>query len=192
MKKIRAGSNIIGYPMPVTLVGSIVDDKANFMAVSWVSRMNSKPQLMTISVNKKHHTSKGILQHQEFSVCTPGEGLIVKTDYCGVVSGKKEDKSGLFTLFYGTLKHAPMIAECPVCLECSLYKKVDLPDHYLFIGKIEESYCDENCLTDGKPDIKKITPFMLSLPDRRYWAVGAEIGKAYKIGLSFESGNREG
>jgi flavin reductase (DIM6/NTAB) family NADH-FMN oxidoreductase RutF len=31
------------YPMPMVLVGSVVEGKANFMAVGWVSRVNFKP-----------------------------------------------------------------------------------------------------------------------------------------------------
>ena len=39
------------------------------------------------------------------------------TDYCGLYSGRKVDKSRLFEVFYGELKTAPLIMECPVNLE---------------------------------------------------------------------------
>ena len=46
--------------------------------------------------------------------------LLEKNDYCGLVSGEKTDKSHVFDVFYGSLKTAPMIKECPVNLECQL------------------------------------------------------------------------
>ena len=35
--------------------------------------------------------------------------MVEKTDYCGLVSGGKSDKSGLFGVFYGEVKKAPLI-----------------------------------------------------------------------------------
>jgi hypothetical protein len=34
------------------------------------------------------------------------------------VGGEKVDMSKLFDIFYGALKTAPMIRECPLCIEC--------------------------------------------------------------------------
>jgi len=33
--------------------------------------------------------------------------MVTATDYCGIKSGKKVDKSKIFELFYGELKTAP-------------------------------------------------------------------------------------
>ena len=41
---------------------------------------------------------------------------------------------------------------------------------------------EERYLTDGKPDIKKINPFTLTMPDNNYWQVGNHAGKAWSIG----------
>jgi len=37
-----------------------------------------------------------------------------------MVSGEKTDKAGVFQVFYGSLKTAPMIRECPLDLGCRL------------------------------------------------------------------------
>ena len=47
--------------------------------------------------------------------------MISETDYCGLVSGRKTDKSNIFNVFYGELETAPMIMECPVSIECKLF-----------------------------------------------------------------------
>jgi flavin reductase (DIM6/NTAB) family NADH-FMN oxidoreductase RutF len=67
-------------------------------------------------------------------------------------------------------------------MECRLTDTVDLPTNYLFIGEIVAAFAKENCLHEGKPDIKKINPLMLTMPDNRYWTGGSTVGKAWEIG----------
>ena len=84
--------------------------------------------------------------------------MMKKVDYCGLVSGRKEDKSQLFTIEYGELDKAPLIKECPLSLECKLVDVYEMATHDLFIGEIIASYADEKILTDGKPDYGQIKP----------------------------------
>jgi flavin reductase (DIM6/NTAB) family NADH-FMN oxidoreductase RutF len=186
MNKIRieTGAAFL-YPMPMVLVGSVVEGKANFMAVGWVSRVNFKPSMYSIALGP-HHTNKGIDEHREFSINIPDVSLMEKTDYCGLVSGNKTDKSALFDVFYGELTRAPLIRECPVSISCSLYETVNLPFNKLYIGEPKEVFTEEKYMTDGKPDIKKINPFTLSMPDNSYWSVGEKIGKAWNIGKNLK------
>ena len=100
MQKIKIDNNAFVYPMPMVLAGTMVSGKANFMAVGWVSRVNFKPPLIAIALGP-HHTNKGIDENRAFSVNIPGLALMEKTDYCGLVSGAKTDKSQVFDLFFG-------------------------------------------------------------------------------------------
>ena len=186
MKKISIGTNI-APPMPTTLVGAMVEGKVNFMAVAWLTRVNTQPPMLAVAVHKARHTRKGIAENGTFSVCIPSVDMVRITDYCGVVSGSKVDKTQLFNVFYGELTTAPMIAKCPINIECRLSQIVDLPTHGLFIGEVVAAYSEERFLTDGQPDIRKIHPFFLTLPDRRYWAFGEQVGLAWKDGLKFRS-----
>jgi flavin reductase (DIM6/NTAB) family NADH-FMN oxidoreductase RutF len=97
--KIDSGAAFL-YPMPMVLVGAVVEGRANFMAAAWVARVNYKPPLFLIALGP-HHTNKGIEEHKAFSINIPDVSLIEKTDYCGLVSGGKTDKSVLFEVFYG-------------------------------------------------------------------------------------------
>jgi flavin reductase (DIM6/NTAB) family NADH-FMN oxidoreductase RutF len=184
MKK-QIDNNAFLYPMPVVLAGSIVNEKPNFMTVGWVSRVNYKPPMIAISLGP-HLTNEGILENKAFSINIPDISLMEKTDYCGLFSGKKVDKSQIFDVFYGSLPGAPLIGECPVTMACRLHEAVKLPVNTLFIGEIVEAYCDEACMTDGKPDIKKINPFTLTMPDNHYWSVGDDIGKAWSVGTKLK------
>jgi flavin reductase (DIM6/NTAB) family NADH-FMN oxidoreductase RutF len=103
-------------------------------------------------------------------------------DYCGLVSGEKTDKSRLFDVFYGILKTAPLIRECPLSIECRLVKAVELPTNDVFIGEISASYADESCLADGKPDFRKVDPLLLTMPDNGYWTIGDRAGKSWNDG----------
>jgi flavin reductase (DIM6/NTAB) family NADH-FMN oxidoreductase RutF len=174
------------YPMPMVLVGSVVEGKPNFMAAAWVSRVNFKPPLMLIALGP-HHTNKGIEENKAFSINIPDVSLVEKTDYCGLVSGGKTDKSELFDVFYGELANVPLIKECPVCMSCSVYDTVKLPFDVLYIGEPKEVFTEEKYMTDNQLDIKKINPFTLSMPDNHYWSVGEKLGKAWSIGKTLKN-----
>ena len=182
MERIDIGANALLYPMPVTLVGALVQGRPNFLAVAWVSRVNLNPPILAVALNKVRHTAVGVQENQTFSVNVPGADLVKETDYCGIVSGKEVDKSGLFEIFYGELKTAPMIKQCPMCMECRLIETVSLPTHQLFLGEVVGAYTEERYLTNGKLDIRKANPFLFSRIDNSYWILGEEIGKAYSIG----------
>ncbi|HQJ39199.1 MAG TPA: flavin reductase family protein [Methanoregulaceae archaeon] len=184
--KISVGKNAFPFPMPVTLLGATVDGKPNFMALGWVSRVNANPPMIGCGVGRHHHTPAGIKQNKTFSVNVPSRSMMAVADYCGIVSGDTTDKAGLFSVFYGELKTAPMIRECPVCIECRLLQSVNYPTNEFFIGEIVASYTEERYLTRGKPDMKKIDPLLLSMPDNRYWTLGEHAGDAWSIGKSLK------
>ena len=79
-----------------------------------------------------------------------------------------------------------MIVECPLSIECRLLEVHDLPTNDLFIGEVIASYTEEKYLTDGDPDIKKIKPLLLTMPDNNYWKVGEHAGNAWKDGWDFK------
>jgi len=187
MSKISAGTNVFIYPMPVVLVGTKVGGKANFMAVGFVSRVNAVPPMLGVGIFNKHYTNEGIRENGTFSVCFPDAKLIEKADYCGIVSGRKVDKSKLFSVFYGETKTAPMIEECPLNLECRLFRTLELPTNNWHIGEIVASYADERRMTGGKIDIQKLNPLLLTMPDNRYWTVGAFAGDAWEAGKKLKA-----
>ncbi len=181
MEKIKLDRNVF-IPMPVCLVGCLFQDRANFMAAGWVSRVNADPPQIGIGISRAHATAEGIAEHRAFSVCFPGRSLADKTDYCGLFSGKKVDKSKVFELFFGELKSAPLIAEAPLNLECSLVQTIEAPTNFFFIGEIRAAYAGSKFLQNGKLDPKKADYLFLTMPDNTYWTLGDPVGKAWSIG----------
>ena len=182
MRKVNIGEQAFVLPMATTILGSLLEDRPNFMALGWLTRVNYKPAMIGVAVNHGHASHAAIEGTGEFSVNFPSVDMVEVTDCVGLVSGKRVDKSGLFTLFYGELKAAPMISECPLTMECRLVRTVELPSNSFFIGEIVGGYSEEKFLTKGVPDIKKINPFLLTMPDNRYWSVGESIGRAWSDG----------
>ena len=186
MSRSQFKNTMFNVPTSQMILGTVHEGKPNFMALAWVTRVNFKPALFAIGVNKGHVTHDAIKETGEFSLSLPGTDMVEITDYTGLVSAKNTDKSALFDLFYGELQSAPMIRQAPLTLSCRLHTTVDLPTNTVFIGELIESWCEDECLTDGKPDMTKINPFMLSMPDNNFWALGEKVGDAWGSGKSLK------
>jgi len=178
------------FPRPVVVVGANVNGKPNFEPLAYVSSVEDKPPLMSIASYEIHFTNIGIKENGTFSVNTPSEEIIERTDYCGIVSGKEINKSEVFEVFYGELKTAPMISKAPLNLECKVIKTIAIKDltgaekgHELFIGEIINAYAEEEYLTEGLPDISKINTFTYSM--KKYWKIGQEVAKAWEVGKTY-------
>ncbi|TXT59390.1 MAG: Flavoredoxin [Promethearchaeota archaeon] len=184
--KIKIGPYL--YPMPVVLIGALIEERANFMPIAWTCIAEHKPPMILISASHTHLTNKGIKENQCFSVNFTSEDMVIETDYCGIKSGKDINKSTVFKVFYGDLKKAPMINESPINLECKVDKIIDNQrGHDIIIGEIVNAYAEDKYLTNGIPDIKKLNPLIFSMNDNNYWKLGEHIGRAWKIGHQYES-----
>ncbi|MFX1310944.1 MAG: flavin reductase family protein [Promethearchaeota archaeon] len=197
--KIKVGPYL--FPMPVVLIGANVNGKPNFESLAYVSIVESKPPLISISSYETHYTNIGIKENGTFSVNTPSEGMMDVTDYCGLHSGKEIDKSEIFDIFYGELKTAPMITSAPLNLECRVVNTIVTKEitgaeksHEIFIGRIVNAYADEYYMvdlspdpevTDQRPDIRKLNPLLYS--SNKYWKLSESIGEAFSIGKGYKT-----
>ena len=183
------------FPTPVVLIGANVNAKPNFTAIGWVCGLEFGPPLISISSNQQHYNNIGIKENQTFSVNTPSVDMVEISDYCGIKSGKRVDKSELFDVFYGELKTAPMIKEAPLNLECKVIHTVDTTEianarngHDIFIGEVVQAYAEDKYLTKGAPDVAKLNPFVLSssMNKMNYYKIGEEIGRAWNVGRNYK------
>ena len=190
MAKVTLPPDRYMYPRPALLVGTNVDDKPNFMAVGGGGVVNAKPPMVGIPIQHRHHTLNGIRQNMTFSVNTPSLDQVRELDYCGIVSGRDADKVAVcgFNVFYGTLKTAPMIEQCPLNHECQVKHILNLGSHSFVIGQIEGSYISEDCTLNGKPDTERIRPMVFNMEASVYLSFGKEVAKAYSIGRELKKG----
>ncbi len=186
MNKVTLGPSTTIYPMPAFLIGADVDGRPNFMVAAWSGIACSEPPMISVAFQPHRHTLKGVKEHRAFSVNVPNVALMDAADYCGIYSGKNEpDKTSAagFEVFYGKTEHAPLIAQCPVNLECRVVMTLELGSHHLVIGQIMEVHADKAVLDEnGRPDAAKIDPLIFTVPDRNYRRLGGIAGKAFSAG----------
>jgi flavin reductase (DIM6/NTAB) family NADH-FMN oxidoreductase RutF len=182
--------NLFCLPWAQTILGTHLNGRVNFMALDWLTRVNFTPAMLGICVNKINASHEAISDTGEFSVNLPSSDMLEETDYTGLVSGKRTDKSGLFKVYYGELKSAPLIERCPLSIECKVTQTVDLPTNSFFIAEIINIYTEDKYMTDGRPDVKKIDPFLLTMPDNRFWSIGKCLGNAWHAGKKLKDVKR--
>ena len=183
MNKIQLDQRFSPYQMPSVIIGSIVDNRPNFMLCTWVSRVNRTPPIWMASINRKHLTMDGIRDSRIISMNFPSADLVEMADFVGITSGRDEDKSLLFNIFYGETK-APMIEECVLNMELEVEEMIERPDHFIVLAKSINTYASQHILTDNKPDIKKMNQIVYTGAEGQpsYWVVGDKIGAAFSLG----------
>ena len=184
MVKVKTG--ILPFPVPICIAGTMINGKANYATYGSFGLLSPRPETyIYIGSQGSRYTNTGIKEKGYFSVNIPSEKQMQKTDYVGLVSGHNTDKSTVFNSFFGSVDTAPMIKECPVNMLCKLVKTADLPNREIFFGKVLESYVNEECLTKGIVDFKKINPLLFTMNgpgNASYWKLGEIVGAAYKEG----------
>ncbi len=179
------------YPTPTVLVGAVVNNRPNFITIAHIGIVNhARPFLISLSMAKAHYTNAGIRENKAFSVNIPSENLVAETDYVGLVTGKKVDKSELFDLFFGDLETAPMIRSCPVNMACRLHDTYDTPTHDLFIGEIVETYADESVLDQSVVDVARVKPLLFDMSSKKYWSLGPALADCWRVGKTIKKKQR--
>jgi len=184
LNKIKTGN--LAFPVPICIGGTMVNNKINYATYGSFGLLSPRPTTyIYIGSQKSRYTNIGIKENGYFSVNIPSVEQMHKTDYVGIVSGRKVDKSTIFKSFFGSVDKAPMISECPVNMLCKLAKTVDLPDRDIFFGEVVETYVDEKCLSEGMLDFVKVNPLLFTMNGMgnfSYWKLGEVVGDAYKEG----------
>jgi flavin reductase (DIM6/NTAB) family NADH-FMN oxidoreductase RutF len=97
------------------------------------------------------------------------------------------DKSNVFETFFGTLKSAPLVKNCPLAMECRLIDTYNLPANDIFIGEIVASYADPEVMTAGKVDLAKVKPLLFDMTSVQYWSIGSPVAKCWHEGKKLKS-----
>jgi flavin reductase (DIM6/NTAB) family NADH-FMN oxidoreductase RutF len=79
-----------------------------------------------------------------------------------------------------------MIEECPVNIECKLVKTIAIDgDHDIFFGEIIQTYCKEEGIKEGRPDLELIQPILFTFGNNKYWKTGGFLASAWNAGREF-------
>ena len=155
MAKITVEPNTTLYPVPVVLI-TAGGDRPNVMTCNRIASCSAEPPRLSISVRPGRYSHALIQDTGEFVVNLPTPDQSILTDYLGVVTGRKEDKiriAGLKLAPALTVK-TPLLADCPVNIECNVEHSIDLDSHILFIGRVQAVHVEESLLDEnGDVDI---------------------------------------
>lgn len=140
------------FPRPVLLVST--RDKAgndNIVTVSWAGVACSAPPMVTISLRQSRHSHAVVMATKQFVVNIPTSEQREAVELCGTTSGTLADKfaaSGLARL-PASVVAAPLIAECPINLECVVRHVLPLGSHDLFVAEIVKTHAQHGVLREN-------------------------------------------
>lgn len=176
MKVIKPGTTAL-YPVPSVLV-SCGWEQPNIITLAWVGTLCSDPPSVGIGVRPERFSHGLIAETGEFVVNLPGAAQVGVVDYCGQVSGRSVDKwaSCGLTQAPASKIRTPLIAECPVALECRVTHRLILGVHELFVGEVLAVQIDEEVLSEqGRLDYERAQP--LAYAGGYYWRLGELLGR---------------
>lgn len=177
-KQVWKPGNMV-YPVPAVLV-SCADrqGRTNIFTVAWTGNICTNPPMVYISVRPSRYSYELIEDSGEFVLNLTTEALAEATDFCGVRSGRDVDKwkyCHLTAAPASSLKCAPVVAECPVNIECRVKEHLDLGSHRMYIADVTAVQADEAYLDEkGRFCLDKAGLIAYSHGD--YMALGKKLG----------------
>lgn len=167
------------YPVPAVLVSvGNGEGKSNIFTVAWTGTVCSDPPMVSISVRKSRYSYDMIKETGEFVINLTTKDLAFATDYCGVKSGRDEDKWQACKLhkLKSAVVSAPSLQESPVSIECRVKQIMELGTHDMFLAEVvavtaDDRFMDEN----GKFHFLDSDP--LTYSHGEYFTLGECIGK---------------
>ncbi len=177
MKKLtRSGAPWL-YPLPPVLVSCKHEDRANIITLAWAGVACSDPAIISLGIRPQRYSYGIIKESGEFVVNIPTASQVEQVDFCGQVSGRNVDKfvhCG-FTPVPGRSVQAPLLAECPVNLECQVVQVVPLGSHDLFLGQVLTVHYLEEYVAAGRFDLGQAEALVYGL--NGYYRLGEALGR---------------
>ena len=184
MTKITWPAGTLLAPLPPALISCGTLENPNIMTAAWTGIISSEPPMTYVSVRPSRFSHHIILQNKEFVINVPTWKIAHAVDYCGVKSGKFENKfqtTGL-TPAESSVVSAPQVKECPISLECAVKDVFHFKTHDMFLSEIVSvSVDDEYINTQDKLELEKAG--LLVYAHGFYYTLGRQIGK---FGFSVE------
>lgn len=176
-KSLTPGSMLC--PVPAVMVSCASEkDRPNIITIAWAGTVCSQPPMVSVAVRKERFSHHILMNSGEFVVNLVGEGQLRAMDYCGVKSGRDEDKfsaCGLTQTEVAELQYAPAIAECPLYLACKTEQVLELGSHDLFLGRIVGMGVQEELLdANGRIDLQKAK--LVAYSHGVYQSLGPALG----------------
>lgn len=178
MAKVSWGGGALLAPVPPVMVTCGDMENANIITVAWTGIINTKPPRLSIAVRQSRYSYNIIKTRGEFAVNLTPASLVKTADYCGIYTGAKVDKFAKTGLTKEAAQKisAPIIAECPLSLECKVVDIISYETHDLFLAEIVAVDVDESIIdSNGKLRLDKAG--LAAFAHGEYFELGKKIGK---------------
>lgn len=169
--------SVLTSPVPPVLVSCKSGDKTNVFTVAWTGTLNTQPPITYISVRPERYSYGLIKESGEFVINLTTEKLARAADYCGVRSGRDQDKIAQMGLemMPASKVDVPIIAQSPVNIECKVRQIIPLGSHDMFMADIvaldiSEEFIDDN----GRLALERAG--LLAYAHGDYFALGRRLG----------------
>ena len=177
MAKMTWKGSALLAPLPPVMVTCGDMENSNIITVAWAGIINTHPPKVSISVRPNRHSYGMIKERGEFVINLTPARLIRAADYCGMYTGAKVDKfkeTGLHKEAAQTVA-APLIAECPLSLECKVTDILPQGTHDLFLAEVTTVNVDESLLDDkGKLCMERAD--LAAFAHGEYFSLGKSLG----------------
>ena len=178
-EKQNIGSVLALYPKPMTVIGTEVDERVNWLVVGYTGIIGHDRIL--VSMSKSHYTNQGIRESKRLSVNLVSREMLPKADYVGSVSGASVDKSAAFEYHWGE-NGTPVIDDSPLTMECDVVDIYETEGFDNFVCSIANTYAAPDVLDGkGKLDYTRLKPVLFEFPTYSYIATGEIIGKCLNL-----------
>jgi flavin reductase (DIM6/NTAB) family NADH-FMN oxidoreductase RutF len=127
LEKVRVESSKLYYGFPVILVSYY--DANHAPNISTMSSSFSLGNTVCLGFGSGGHAIQCIKQNKEFVINVPDQNLTTQMEMCGFATGSELNKFELtgLTPVPSELVNAPLVAECPISLECRVLS-VETPE----------------------------------------------------------------
>lgn len=166
-------------PVSVVLVscgGTKPGEAPNLITIAWTGTVCSEPPMLSISVRPERHSYDLIRNSGEFVVNVPSVRQARATDWCGVVSGRKENKFAKTGLTPGKalVVRPPIVQECPLNIECQVRQTLKLGSHVMFVAEVVAIQVSKELMTRNNR-LALENAGLIAYAHGHYYALGRQI-----------------
>lgn len=177
MAKLSWKGGALLAPVPPVMV-SVGDGTAdNIFTVAWTGLINTVPPKTYISVRPSRYSYDFIKRTGEFVINLTPSSLVRQCDWCGIHTGRKVDKFERCALDRekASVVSAPLIAQCPMALECRVFDEIPLGSHNMFLADIVAVDVNGELL-DGSGKLHIERAGLCAFAHAEYFELGRSIG----------------
>lgn len=177
MAKVTWKAGTLLAPVPAVLVSCGTVEKPAALTIAWTGIISSDPPRTYISVRPERNSYEIIKQSGEFCINMMPSSTVRSLDYCGIKSGKNEDKLAKrkLTALPCTKISAPMIAQSKISLECKVIDIQPQGSHDMFLAEILAVNIEDDLIGEkGRLMIEQAG--LLTYAHGTYFALGKKIG----------------